>query len=154
MVVEGLYIARWSGGPMVGLREARALAGRGIEGDRHAGGGFFHPAARPVEACDLTIIAAEAVEGFNRATGRSLAPGDLRRNLVVRGRADLAPLAGRALACGEVRLRVIEDCPPCRHLAEMLGHAVLRGFARRGGLRTRIVTGGTLRVGARIEVGT
>ena len=53
---------------------SRAVAGRGLEGDRYfAGDGTFFKERKPGQ--DLTLIEAEAIEALARETGIELAPG-------------------------------------------------------------------------------
>ena len=59
-VVELLAIAPLVGAPMQLVQEARALAGRGLEGDRYANGsGTFSPRGAHRPGYELTLIAAE-----------------------------------------------------------------------------------------------
>jgi hypothetical protein len=75
--VEGIYIAAEHGESPEPVDSVRALAGRGLEGNRY----FFDEAA-PGTA--LTLIAAEAVEAMEREHGISIEPRESRRNVVTR----------------------------------------------------------------------
>ncbi len=77
---------------------ARALAGRGLEGDRHVAGTGTFPSGLPGSA--LTMIEAEVCESFDPP----LEPGEHRRNVVTRG-IDLNGLVGHEFTIGEVRCR-------------------------------------------------
>ena len=71
------------------VESVRALAGQGLEGDRH-----FHPdGAKPGQA--LTLVEAEAVEDVG------LQPGETRRQVTVRG-VRLNDLVGRRFRVGDV----------------------------------------------------
>ncbi|MCA1647227.1 MAG: hypothetical protein LC797_17810, partial [Chloroflexi bacterium] len=54
---------------------------------------------------------------------------------------------GRRFHVGAVLLEGVKDCPPCEHLEGLLGKPLLQPLVDRGGLRARIVQGGTIRVG-------
>lgn len=137
-VVESIHIAAAAAAPPRSLERARAVAGRGLEGDRYfAGEGTFSdwPGGR-----DLTLIEAEAAEEAG------IEPGDARRNVVVRG-VDLNALVGRRFRVGPVECEGLELAPPCNHLAKLTEPEVLRGLAGRGGLRAAILEDGEIAVG-------
>jgi len=64
---------------------------------------------------------------------------------------DLNGLVGEEFRVGEVLLRGARPAEPCAHLARLVGEEVLPGMVHRGGLRAKIVTGGTLRAGAAVD---
>lgn len=55
---------------------------------------------------------------MQKETGVTLAPQDVRRNVVTQGLA-LRDLVGREFKVGEVRLRGTRLSEPCRHLARL-----------------------------------
>jgi hypothetical protein len=137
-VVESIHVTPEARGAPRSVERARAVAGRGLEGDRYfEGTGSFSdwPGER-----DLTLIEAEAAE----AAG--IAPGDARRNVVVRG-VDLNELVGRRFRVGEVECEGLERADPCRHLQRLTKPGVMRALAGRGGLRAAIRAAGEIRVG-------
>jgi MOSC domain-containing protein YiiM len=78
-----------------------------------------------------------------------LSPVEHRRNLTVRG-VSLGELLGKRFMVGDVVLEGVRDCPPCVHLEALTGKALVGPLATSGGLRARIVVGGTIRVGDRV----
>ena len=60
-------------------------------------------------------------------------------------------LVGRSFRVGEVEVRGIRLCDPCRHLEAMTCAGVLRGLIHRGGLRAQILGEGVWKVGDPIE---
>jgi MOSC domain-containing protein YiiM len=58
---------------------------------------------------------------------------------------------GRKFRVGEVLLEGVRLCEPCGHLESLTQVGVREGLIHRGGLRARIVTEGTIRIGDRIE---
>ena len=135
---------------MMSAAEARAIPGRGLEGDRYfnAAGTFSHGHEPDSE---LTLIESEAIEALAREHSLVLEPADPRRNLVTRDVA-LNNLVGREFMIGEVRVLGHGLCEPCRHLQRLTGHsAILEGLLHRGGLRAQILAEGTLRVGDAIR---
>ena len=147
--VVSIHMAQSRGGPLQSLDEARALAGRGLEGDRHIDRNEG-PEGNPTQCREVTLIEAEAVEALRRDYGVEMAPEDARRNVVTRGVA-LNHLVGREFKIGEVPFLGIKLCEPCDHLAGMTDRRVLRGLVHRGGLRARILADGVIHVGDPIE---
>lgn len=134
---------------MQALTEVRAVAGRGLEGDRYFREiGTYSRTSGPDR--QLTLIEREALEAMERDYGVNLDPGEARRNLVTRG-VPLNHLVGRTFRVGEVELRGVRLCEPCRHLARLVQADVVPGMVHRGGLRAEILTTGIIRVGDRVE---
>lgn len=124
------------------VAEARAVAGTGLEGDRHHGG---RRQVSLIQAEHLPVIA--ALQGLTFVD-----PVWLRRNLVVSGisvAAMKSPLAQRPLLfrVGEAVLEVIDDCAPCSRMEEALGTGGYNAMRDHGGMVARIVEGGMIRVG-------
>lgn len=148
--VEAIFI---TGGATEALRRvpaADAVAGAGLEGDRYAlGVGTY--SGKPGPDRHVTLIAAEALDAV-AAAGWALAPGEHRRNVVVRG-VDLDGLVGRTFRVGDATLRGIRPCPPCGHLERVTGRPGLREVLEdRAGLRAEVVTGGAIAEGAAVVV--
>lgn len=142
--VVGLFVAPEAEAPMVGVRTAMALAGKGLEGDRYAvGRGTFSGSAG--KGYDLTLVTAEALEQLRRE-GVELTWEDARRNVVTRG-IDLNALVGRRFTIGEAICHAQRLDEPCAHLERLSKPGVLRGLVHRGGIRVDILAGGTIVVG-------
>jgi MOSC domain-containing protein YiiM len=94
----------------------------------------------------VTLIEAEVLEMVERQTRLAFGVDEHRRNLTTRG-IRLAGLVGQPFRVGEVLLEGVRDCPPCEHLEQVTGKAVMRALVGRGGLRARVLEGGTIRVG-------
>src|SRR5262245_60496270 len=144
-IVVGIYCAPAAGKPPQPVAEARALPGRGLEGDRYfrRQGTFSQTAGGGRE---VTLIESEALDALERDYAIRLEPGAARRNIVTRG-VPLNHLVGREFAVGSVRLRGVRLCEPCTHLEKLSVKGVLRGLVHRGGLRADIVSEGTIRTG-------
>jgi MOSC domain-containing protein YiiM len=143
--VVTIHITGEAARPMEAVAEARAVPGQGLEGDRYfrkIGTYSDHPGS----GREVTLIEAEAIEALAREAGIELPPGASRRNIMTRG-VPLNHLVGRRFRVGEVVLEGTRLCEPCTHLEGLTRQGVLPGLIHRGGLRTVIVTGGTIRVG-------
>jgi MOSC domain len=137
--VEGIFIAAHAAELPSSVRQARAIAGFGLEGDRYfAGTGTWsdYPVAG---GKDLTLIEAEVL------TAVYLSAAESRRNIVTRG-IRLNELVGRRFRVGEVECYGDRLCDPCMHLEHLTGVTV-SALTNLGGLRADILTDGDVRVG-------
>lgn len=126
------------------VERARALAGKGLEGNR-----YFYDEAPPGRA--LTLIAVEALEAFRAETGIPLTAAESRRNVLTRG-IDVNALVGKRFRVGEVECRGIELCEPCASLERLTYPGVLEGMVHRAGLNADILTDGEIAVGDAVVV--
>jgi MOSC domain-containing protein YiiM len=143
--VVSIYLGETGGGPLRPVASARVIPGKGLEGDRYAGGAGTY-SGHPGSGRHVTLIESEALEALERDYGIQL-PGEAsRRNLVTRGVA-LNHLVGLEFTVGPVRLRGTRLCEPCTFLESLVGKPVMKGLIHRGGLRAEVVEGGEIRVG-------
>ncbi|MBV9211701.1 MAG: MOSC domain-containing protein [Acidobacteria bacterium] len=146
--VVSIHISPAPGKPMQSVDEAHAVPGKGLEGDRYfAGQGTFWKKEPDRE---LTLIESEAFDGMRRESQLDLEPHEGRRNIVTRG-VPLNHLVGREFQLGEVRVRGLRLCEPCKHLAKISRPGILGGLVHRGGLRAQILTDGLIKVGDEVE---
>ena len=141
-----IYITADAAQPMQAVSQARAVAGRGLEGDR-----YFNNAGTYALTEDgrrqVTLIEIEAIQALREENQLAFEPGESRRNLVTRG-VPLNHLVDKEFLVGAVRLRGVWLCEPCSHLAELTGKpAALPGLVHRGGLRAVVLSDGLIRVG-------
>jgi len=148
-VVEAIYITAEAGGRPELVKEAVAVAGKGLEGDRYfAAQGTFSD--RGGDGRDVTLIEAEALEGLADDDGIELGPGDSRRNVVTRG-ISLNDLVGKRFRVGDAECLGRRLAEPCTHLEQLTQPGVLKGLVHRGGLRADVVRGGPIAVGAPVS---
>jgi MOSC domain-containing protein YiiM len=140
LIVEAIHIGPDRGGALSPVDSVRAVAGKGLEGDRH----FADDGARPGGA--LTLVEAEAVEDVD------LPAGGARRQVTVRG-VRLNELVGQRFRVGDVECVGVELCEPCLHLQSLTRPGIIDDLLHRGGLNADIVTGGTISVGDAVVVG-
>lgn len=146
--VEYIHVAPAAAEPMRAVPRARAIAGRGLDGDRYAVGvGHWSPIRRSGDS--LTLIEGEVVDQLRAAHG--LGPGGTRRNVTTRG-IRLGELVGRRFRLGEVECRAVRLCEPCSYLDGLLERSVLLELVHRGGIRVEILTDGTIAVGDAVVV--
>jgi MOSC domain-containing protein YiiM len=144
--LEGIFVSPAAGEPARSLHRARALADRGLEGDRHVSGRGTFPSGLPGSA--LTLIEAEVCESFDPP----LSASEHRRNLLTRG-IDLNALVGSEFTIGRLRCRGMRLCEPCTVVDGYATRPVLRALVHRGGLRADVLDDGELAVGDVIVAG-
>ena len=149
--VEAIAIADRAEAPMQQITTARAIPGRGLDGDRYANrAGTFTPRSGRLNGYDLTLIEAEVLDELTLNDGQRLGYAEARRNIVTRG-IDLNSLVGQRFRIGDVECVGRRLCEPCAHLERLTHKGVLRKLIHRGGLRADILTTGSITVGATIE---
>src|SRR4051794_27541313 len=123
---------------LAGVESVRAVAGQGLEGDRH-----FRPAgARPGGA--LTLIETEAL------TDVGLSGAESRRQVVVSG-VRVNDLVGKRYRVGDVECLGVELCEPCLHLQSLTRPGLIVDLLHRGGLNADILSDGTISVGDAVD---
>jgi MOSC domain-containing protein YiiM len=131
---------------MMAVAEATAIAGQGLSGDRHAERG------RVGGARQVTLVAEEHLAAIGGFLGRGpVAPGLLRRNVVVRG-ANLLALKKRRFRVGDALLEATGDCHPCSRMEDALGPDGYNAMRGHGGITARVLEGGLVRLGDALAV--
>src|SRR5437868_2245322 len=129
--------------PMESVVSARAIPGKGLEGDRYFDGvGTFSPKPHKPDY-EITLIEKEQVDAFAKESGLPFSAHEARRNIVTEG-VDLNALAGRQFLLGEVLIQGIRLCEPCNYLAKGTFPEVLAGLVHKGGLRAQILSEGII----------
>jgi hypothetical protein len=148
--VAAIALAGRATGDMCTVGGARALAHRGLDGDRYAAkAGTFTPANDTARGYDLTLIEAEVLDSLALPEG-GLGYAEARRNIVTRG-IDLNALVGRRFRVGNVECLGQRLCEPCSHLEHLTSKGVLRGLIHRGGLRAEVLSDGDIATGDLIQ---
>jgi len=143
--IVSIHIAPAAGQPMDTVAEARAVKGRGLEGDRYfLGTGYY--SGKPGEGGrEVTLIETETLEALP-ALGVKLSAAESRRNIATAG-VPLNHLVGREFDIGRVRLRGMRLCEPCKYLDGLTQAGAMSALIHRGGLRAVILNDGIIRVG-------
>lgn len=144
-----ICIAAEPAAPMFAVDEVEAIAGLGLSGDRYAlkTGTFQRQPNEPRQ--DVTLIEQESLEAALRDHQTTIEHAATRRNLLTQG-VPLNHLVGKTFQIGDVLIRGIELCEPCRHLQKLTFPEILKPLIHRGGLRAEILRGGKLQVGMRV----
>ena len=124
--------------PLVPLDVIEITCEAGLVGDHYSG--------RPGGKRQVTLIQAEDLAAIAGYLGREVAPGDLRRNLVVAG-INLRALKDRRFQVGDVVLEATDDCHPCSRMETIFGPGGYNAVRGHGGITARVIEGGPVRVG-------
>jgi len=137
-----IYVGHFGGpsgdSPVIEAETIECVAGGGIWGDRY----FDH---KPDYKGQITF--------FEIETHRRLCddfavfdkgPEVYRRNVIVEGQ-DLNALIGQEFEIQGVRFLGTEEAKPCLWMEEAFGKGALKALAGKGGLRAKILNGGTLK---------
>ena len=148
--VEGIYIAPRGGARAERVAQARALQGRGLEGDRYSEG-TGHWSRFGLRACEVTLVEAKDLEAMEEEAGVRVMDGEHRRNVVVRG-LDLDGLRRERFRIGETIFEYQKPCSICRHVERLTEPGMTEALKGRGGICARVVEGGRIREGDPITV--
>ena len=139
--IISICIAPEAGAPMHYVDSVRAIAGRGLEGDRYASAIGSYNQARP---------GARQVTFMNQRffAGSGFTHQESRRNIAVLG-VELMWLIGRMFHIGGVKFEGLKYCDPCARPGRLIGSnlSFAEAFSDRGGLVADILTDGVIRVG-------
>jgi MOSC domain-containing protein YiiM len=147
--IAGIFIAPESAAEMVSLSEVRALADRGLQGDR-----FLRNSWNAVNRSDkaVSLIEDEVLQLAARELGQESIAHLTRRNLVTRS-VPLIELLHRDFTVGSVRMRGIRLFEPCGHLVKVTGMpGIFHALHHRSGLKAAILSDGVIRVGDRVAL--
>lgn len=109
--------------------------GKGIEGDR------FEESLYPV-----TFFSLEVAEDIEATFDRSIDIELYRRNITISG-VNLCELIGKQFSIGEVVFEGMAHCNPCTWMDAVIEKGTYRQMKGRGGLRAKVIDGGTLSLG-------
>jgi MOSC domain-containing protein YiiM len=121
--------------PMEEIAEVRALEDSGLEGCAHA---------RTGSPRQVLLMDSETLELME------LAPGIIRENITTRGINVNGLATGQRLQVGAAQLEVSMVCTPCDML-EKIRPGLRRELRGRRGMLCRVIAGGLIRHGDRIE---
>lgn len=153
--VDAIHVAPEAGAEMQSVTNARAVAGKGLEGDRYfdRAGSWSGETGRdlPPEDRALTLFEAETLEIVERDADIELEPADHRRNITTRNVA-VDHLLDERFRIGDAVCEGVEICEPCAYLESLTEEGVLSALVHRGGLNVRIVSSGGIAVDDPITV--
>jgi hypothetical protein len=151
--ISKLLIAKSIETQMQSVNQIVLEEGKGIFGDRYySQEGTFSNKGRIEPDRDVTLIEIEKINALNKEHGLSFTAEDFRRNILV-SNCDLNSLVGKEFQIGEVVLKGIRLCEPCKILAERLDEKkALSEMIHKAGLRAKIIKGGCIDLNSQIEI--
>lgn len=154
--IVGIFTSPAKGEPMIAHESIKALAGKGLEGDRYANNsGAWSGVRIPNEMREVSLI---TVDGITKANATLVEAGiapfsteETRRNIVIDDLPfeALNELVGKQFSVGSIFMLGTELCTPCTRPPIVLkrgkdGKAFETAFAEKGGLRARIINDGEI----------
>ncbi len=116
---------------------------RGLAGDRYTGKNCTR---------HVTLIGKADLIAIADFLGLSEVPPDLlRRNIVVSG-VNLLALKDKRFRLGDALLEMTGECHPCSRMEEIFGEGGYNAVRGHGGITARVLQGGSLRLGDRLDV--
>mgnify|MGYP001407505323 FL=1 len=131
-------------GKMETVNNINIIAGKGIMGDR-----YFKE--NNDKKNQITLIEKENIDYFNKLNNTQIKSVEFRRNIITE-EVRLNELVGKVFSLGNVKLKGIDLCRPCKNLQETLKQKnLIKEFLRKGGLRCEIIKDGKISVGDEIK---
>jgi MOSC domain-containing protein YiiM len=148
--VVSIHITRSAGQPMETVAQARAVTGRGLEGDRYFLDTGYYSDKPGAGGREVTLIETETLEALPAGGPLKISASESRRNIATAG-VPLNHLVGREFWVGEVRMRGTRLCEPCRYLDGLTQAGVMATLIHRAGLRAQILNDGVIRPGDTVK---
>ena len=127
------------------VKEINLASGKGIVGDRH-----FNEHNDPYN--QLTLIESENIDYYNKEFQLNIPYLSFRRNIVTKG-IKLNDLIDKKILIGQIKVKGINLCKPCKHLEQTLEqNNIIKEFLRKGGLRCEILNSGKISINDKITL--
>ena len=148
-----LLISKDPKSAMLSLNQIVLEAGKGIFGDRYYNQeGTFSNKGEIQPDRDVTLIEIEKIDALNKEHNLDITADELRRNIVV-SNCDLNSLVDKEFQIGEVVLKGLRLCEPCKYLSDKLDNEeVLSQMIHKAGLRAQIIKSGSIDLNSQVEV--
>lgn len=138
---------------MLNVNQIVLEAGKGIFGDRYYNQeGTFSNKGEIEPDRDVTLIEIEKIDALNKEHNLDITAEDFRRNIVV-SNCDLNSLVDKEFQIGEVVLKGLRLCEPCKYLSDKLNNKeVLSQMIHKAGLRAQIIKSGSIDLNSQLEI--
>jgi len=148
-----LLIAQDIQSPMHNVNQIVLEEGKGIFGDRYYyKRGTFSKGGEIEPHRDVTLIEQERIDTFNEEFQSEVPYEDFRRNIVV-SNCDLNSLVGKEFQVGDVILKGIKLCEPCKYLSKQLNNDnFVKKMLHKAGLRAQIIRSGSINLSSQVEI--
>lgn len=139
--LEAIWIKRAKRGKMDPVQEAELVEDRGLVGNANQGG-----------RRQVTIIEKEAWQSMMSSLNADISPSARRANVMISG-VSLKKTRGSFLQVGDCLLEIMGETKPCERMEEALPGLRAEMYPEwRGGVFTRVIRGGKIRVGDEVIV--
>lgn len=150
--IKEILIAKEAKQKLFNIKEAKLEKSRGILGDRYYyEKGSFSELLKEKDDFHITFIEQEEIDAFNKETKLNYSNDLFRRNIVTVG-IRLNDLVGKRFMINGIEFEGARLCEPCKLLSLELGDEFLTKMIHKSGLRAKILSNGTFKVGDSIEV--
>ena len=151
--IAKLLISKDTQSDMLNVNQIVLEIGKGIFGDRYYNQeGTFSNKGEIEPDRDVTLIEIEKIDALNKENDLNITAEDFRRNIVVTN-CDLNSLVGKEFQIGEVVLKGIRLCEPCKYLSDKINEKkALTEMVHKAGLRAQIIKGGSIDLNSQVEV--
>ena len=148
-----LLISKDTQSTMLNVNQIVLEVRKGTFGDRYYNQeGTFSNKGEIEPDRDVTLIEIEKIDALNKEHNLNITAEDLRRNIVVTN-CDLNSLVGKEFQIGEVVLKGLRLCEPCKYLADKLNEKkTLSEMVHKAGLRAQIIKGGSIDLNSQVEI--
>ena len=142
--VLNIGIAKKFGDKIQSINEIEAFPGKGLLNDRH----FKHAND---SKCQITLIEIENITYYNKIYKSKIKDIDFRRNIVTEG-IKLNELLNKEFFIGNVKVKGVDLCRPCKHLQDLLNQKnLIKELLLKAGLRCEILSHGKISIGDKIS---
>ena len=129
--------------PLFEKDKVEAITDSGLKGDHYSG--------KKGSKRQITLIQKEHIDAISSYLLKEIHPGQLRRNIVVKG-INLLALKDKQFMVGETLLKFTGECHPCSRMEENLGPGGYNATRGHGGITAQILKGGTISVNDTIKI--
>lgn len=130
---------------MISVEYTEAIVGLGLAGDHRC-------EKTPGSARQVTLISREYIQQIaEKINQTTIDPASLRRNLVISG-LDMDLLRFQQIKIGDVILETSALCHPCSRMDQALGEGAKQAMMGSGGLCAKILQGGIIHIGDKVEL--
>ena len=144
--IEWIGVRPQRQGRLVSVREVRATAQIGLQGDHYGGGANGKRHLTLIQHEHLAVVAKLLALRDRTPTVLPVDPAIVRRNVVISG-LNLLALKNKRFRLGEALLEFTEPCQPCSAMEAALGPGGYNAMRGHGGICARILEGGLIRTG-------
>jgi MOSC domain-containing protein YiiM len=127
------------------VEQVECHAGKGLVGDR------YYDIKEDFKG-QVTFISYELHQELEKAFNKKIDMKEYRRNIFVTG-INPVELVGKKFQVGEVQFEGTEDCAPCKFMDQYAAEGAWKWMKKHksGGLRAKVLTDGTLKVGDELK---